>query len=105
MPDPIVDLYVPPAPGNLMRSKQVQGRGFFRLARRDCEFYSIMILCNAWGRARVMDGNGRALWYQPSLFAGSFVLCAGAMGGLIIESTGENANFALNWRESNQEII
>ncbi|HVC18010.1 MAG TPA: hypothetical protein VNE18_12000 [Rhodanobacter sp.] len=109
MPD-LTDLYAPPAPGSLMRSVQVMRAGLVRIARRDAEVYSVQIIsAGSWTRARVMNGNGRTLWEQPSTFTGSFWLGAAAEGGVIVEIPSsrdqEAANLTINWREPDQEIV
>lgn len=89
-----------------MRALQVRGNGLFRLARRSCELYSVQIVSSgSWGRARVIDGNGRTLWFQPSTFTGSFWLSAGAENGLIAELSGDEVNLTINWREPDQRIV
>ena len=91
-----------------MRSLKIDDPGRWRLARRDSELYSVQIVCSgAWGRARVTDGRGRTLWFQPSTFTGSFVLGAGALDGLIVEldSQDQAPNLSLNWREADREIV
>ncbi len=101
------DLYAPAAPGALMRSIKIDRPGLWRLARRDCELYSVMIVSSgSWGRARVMDGHRRVLWYQPSTFTGSFTLGAGALGGLIVELSSADlaANLTINFRVGTQDI-
>lgn len=107
MPDPI-DVYTPAGPGSLMRSHSVDRIGIFRLARRACELFSVQIVsAGAWGRARVMDGDGRVLWSQPSTFTGSFWLGAGAYKGLLVEvaSRDRAPNLTVNWREANREMV
>ncbi len=82
-----------------MRSRAITEKGMFRLARRDCELYSVQIIRNAWGRCRVTNGKMRSLWCQPSLFAGSFWLSAYAEDGLIVENDSDFGEFLINWRE------
>jgi hypothetical protein len=103
-----IDLYAPASPGALMRVQRIDRPGLWRLARRDCELYSVMIVSSgSWGRARALDGQGRVLWFQPSTFTGSFVLGAGALGGLIIELDSQDmaANLTINYREIDQQIL
>lgn len=104
-----VDLYAPCAKGSLMRSLCVHKVGRFRLSRRACELYSVQISGQgSWARARVMTGEGRELWYQPSVFSGSFWLSAGSDDGLIVElhsSTGAAPVLTINWRESDAELV
>lgn len=105
----IVDLFTPAAPGSLMRSCQVMGRGRFRLARRDAELYSVQIVSSgAWGRVRVMNADGDTLWMQPSTFTGSFWLSGFAAGGIIVESSanqdGDAINLTINWRERGRDV-
>ena len=106
----LIDLYAPPAPGSLMRSVQVMRAGRVRIARRDAEVYSVQIIsAGSWARARVLNGEGRALWEQPSTFTGSFWLGAHAAGGIVVEIASgleyETANFTINWREPDQDIV
>lgn len=103
-----VDLYAPCAPGTNMRSLKVDRVGKWRLARRDCELYSVQIVSSgAWGRFRVSDGHERELLEQPSTFTGSFWLSAGALAGLIVEvsSLDRGANLTINWREPDGDIV
>lgn len=82
--------------------------GRVRLARRDCELYSVQIVsAGAWIRAQLLTAGGRPLWFQPSTFTGSFVLMAGAEGGLIIEMGGRDrgAMITINWREPDTRIM
>ncbi len=107
VPRDLIDLRVPAAPGSLMRSVVVSKPGKYRLARRDCELYSVQIVsAGAWGRAKVMNGKGRPLWEQPSTFTGSFWLSAGAEDGIIVHlyST-ESPNLTINWREPDLEMV
>lgn len=104
----IADVYTPPAPGSLMRAASITLPGTWRLARRDAELYSVQIVSSgAWGRARVSDGNERALWFQPSTFTGSFWLGAGAEDGLLVELSALDvaANLTVNWRERDQRVL
>jgi hypothetical protein len=104
----VVDEYTPCAPGSLMRSATIDRLGLTRLARRDCEFYSVQIVnSGAWIRARVLTGAGRPLWFQPSTFTGSFVLMAGAEEGLLLEMGGRDrgATITVNWREPDSRIM
>ena len=107
MPIEPIDVYAPAAPGSLMRSVKVDRAGLWRLARTSCELYSVQIVSSgSWGRARVMDGRGRALWCQPSTFTGSFVLGASAIDGLIVElaSMDMAANLTINFRVPSREL-
>ena len=101
------DVYTPAAPGSLMRAYQLFDAGVFRLARRDCAFYSVMIAAaGSFGRIMIRDGTGRPLWAQPSSFTGSFVLDAYAEKGLVVEAHMETAPFlTISWREPDGEII
>ncbi len=106
----VIDIYTPSAPGSLMRAARVDSEGVYRLARRDCELYSIMIVsAGAWGRLRVTDGNGRSLFLQPSTFSGSFWLSAGAEDGLLVHvgvrSDGDAGSFTINWREEDMDMV
>ena len=104
---PIVDLYAPCCKGSLTRSIQVWEPGKFRLARRDAELYSVQIVSSgSWGRARVLDGRGRTIWYQPSTFTGSFALGAGCQEGIIVELMGESGlSFTINFREPDDRLV
>ena len=101
----MIELYPPAARGALMRSCIITERGVFRLSRRDCEVYSIMIVRNAWGRARLSNANGDGIWYQPSLFAGSFWLNASATGGLIFNNSSDQGEFQINFREQDRKTV
>lgn len=104
----ITDILGRPSPGSLMRSAVISSRGVFRLARRDAELYSVMIM-REQGSARVYDAEGNTLWYQPSVFTGSFVIMGHAVGGLYvhIHSLDERSTptLSFNWREQDQEMI
>lgn len=103
------DVWGRPAPGSLMRSIRIGTPGIFRLARRDCELYSVMITSSgAWGRARLFDAEGNNIWFQPSTFTGSFVLNAGAFGGLLAELYSQDpfaAWLTINWRERDRNVV
>lgn len=105
----LIEIYAPAAPRSLTRSIQLFKAGRYRLARRDAEFYSVMIAAaGAWGRAAFYDGHQRLLWLQPSAFTGSFVLMAGADDGLIVELAGSQEiapMLTVNWREKDAQII
>ena len=104
----LIDLYAPAAPGTLMRSLKVDKTGIFRLARRSCELVSVMIVsAGAWGRFVVTDGDRRPLIMQPSTFTGSFMLFAGAEGGLIVHLDSQDfaANLTINWREPDRKLV
>jgi hypothetical protein len=104
----VIDLYAPSAPGSLMRSIRLNSGGLFRLARRSCELYSVMIVsAGAWGRFVLMDAAGRALFMQPSTFTGSFVLNGGADGGLLCEIDCRDAAtfLTVNWREPDARMV
>ena len=105
----IIDIKVPCSPGSLMRSIKISEPGKWRISRRDAELYSVQIVSSgAWGRARVLTGGGRALWFQPSTFTGSFTLLAGNDGdGLIVElaSIDAAANLTVNFREPDKRLV
>lgn len=97
-----VDLFVSASPGSLSKCVCLTDAGRFRIARKDAELYSVMIAgAGSWGRIRVEDGVGRALFEQPSTFTGSFVLAAGAESGIVVELAGARGapNLQINWRE------
>lgn len=99
----MIDYFVPAGPGSLMRSVTLDEVGIHRLARRSCELYSVEITAG-WGRLRVSNGCGRALWYQPSMFTGSFVLGCAAEEGLIVEIQGGAPTVQVNWRELDRSL-
>ena len=100
-------MYVPTAPGSLMRATMIEGTGLFRLARRDAELYSVLVVsCGAWGRIDITDGTGRRIWMQPSTFTGSFVLGAFAWGGLVVNvATSCAPQLQVNWREQDARLV
>jgi len=90
-----------------MRSLKIGRPGIWRLARRDCELYSVQILsAGAFGAVRVLNGQDRVLFHQPSTFTGSFWLGAGAEGGLVVElySIDMAPNLTINWRVASRDI-
>lgn len=104
----VIDLYVPSARRSLQRSINLCEKGIFRLARRDSMLMSIMIASSgAWGRLRIMNGEGRKLWEMPSSFTGSFYLGAGSDGGLIVElaSRDRAPEVTVSWREPDQQMV
>ena len=107
MADSPLDIYTPAAPGSLMRSAVLDRPGIYRLARRDCEIYSIQVLnAGDWSRARIMTGRDRAVWYMPSVFTGSFWLSGGLEDGLIAELSAMNfIILSINWREPDRSIV
>jgi hypothetical protein len=106
---PIVDLYAPTAPGSMMRSIIVNRKGLWRIARQAAEIYSVQIISSGtWGRARVMDGDGRPIWYQISTFTGSFWLAAGTYTGVLVELDSAEAaapNLTINFRLQTLEMV
>jgi len=105
----IIDVWGRPAPGSLLRSIRIGKTGIYRVSRRDCELYSVMITSSgAWGRAKLFDADGNDIWLQPSAFTGSFVLMAGAFGGLLASIYSADL-FApwltINWRERDRKIV
>lgn len=100
----MTELLTPAGPGSLMRSITIDDVGVFRVARRSCELYSVEITAG-WGRLRLSNGLGRSLWYQPSIFTGSFVIGCEAEEGLIIEIQGGPPTVNVNWRESDREVV
>lgn len=104
----LVEIMTPAAPGSLMRAVKLDQPGIFRLARRDCELYSVLILCaGSWGRIRITNGKGRAIFLQPSTFTGSFPLGAHMEGGMIVEihSVDNGPELNINWREADRELV
>jgi hypothetical protein len=99
------DIYTPAAPGSLMRSIRIEDNGKFRVARRDCELYSVQIAGNgAWSKLKISNGEGRELFHMPSCFTGSFVVGGESEGGLYIEvSATVPPNLTINFREMDRE--
>ena len=52
-----------------------------------------------------MNGAGEMLWYQPSVFTGSFWLDGFAKGGILVEVIGASSNYTINWREKDNQIV
>lgn len=102
-----IDLRAPAAPGSLMRTLVIDKPGLYRLARRDCELYSVQIInAGDWGKAWARTGNGRPIWHQPSTFTGSFWLSAGCEEGLLVELLALNSIcFSFNWREPDRLMV
>jgi len=90
-----------------MRMAFVEGPGAFRLARRDCELYSVQIVMPGdWGKAWFKTGRGRPIFHMPSTFTGSFVLGGGCEDGLILELYAlKFIAFEVNWREPDRRLI
>ncbi len=102
-----VDIYIPACSGSLGRTYQLNDPGVFRLARRDCVFYSVMIAASgSFGSVVVRTGTGRPIWSQPSSFTGSFVVNGFAEGGLVVEAWMEARPFVtISWREPDDKIV
>jgi hypothetical protein len=104
----VIDLYAPPAPGSLMRSIRLSRSGLWRLARRTCELYSVMIVsAGSWGRFQCSDAAGNSKFIQPSTFTGSFWLGGCCEGGLIVELDARDCatNLTVNWREPDARMV
>ncbi len=104
----LVDLKIPAAPGSLMRAVQLWHTGYFRLARRDAELYSVQITCSgAWAHFKLFNGRGRVLFNMPSAFTGSFWLGAGAEDGLIahLYSASQAPTLTVNFRERDLQLV
>ena len=101
------DVYTPASQGSFFHCFQLVDAGVFRLARRGCVFYSVMIAAGgSFGRLWVRAGNGRPLWGQPSTFTGSFVLNCYAEGGLIVQAEMSTPPFlTVSWREPDGGIV
>ena len=101
------DVYAPAAPGTLMRCYQLRDSGVFRLARRDCSFYSIMVtMSGTCGQLAVRTGARRLIWMQPSSFTGSFVMDGACEEGLIVEAYMEGwPSVTINWREPDTACV
>ncbi len=102
-----VDIFTPAAPGTLMRCYQLKDSGVFRLSRRDCSFYSIMIaMAGTCGQIVLRTGEQRIIWMQPSSFTGSFVLDGFCEGGLMVEAYMEGwPSVTVNWREPDRMLV
>ena len=105
-----VDVQVPPSPGSLMRCARVARPGLFRLARRDCELYSVQIVGGGtFTRVKMLSGSFRDLWEQPSSFTGSFGLSAASENGLFCEihalDEASSPNLTINWRERDRKTV
>lgn len=103
----IEDVYAPALPGSLMRCALLDRPGKFRLARRDCELYSVQIInAGDWGRLWAKTGRDRSVFHQPSTFTGSFVLGGGCEDGLIMELHSiDTFCVEINWREPDRSLI
>ncbi len=100
----MTELFTPAGPGSLMRSVTIDDVGVFHVARRTCELYSVEIM-SGWGRLRASNGRGRSLWYQPSIFTGSFVIGCEAEEGLIVEIQGGPPTVNVNFREKTRDLV
>ena len=102
----VTDIFVPPAPGSLMRCALLDQAGVFRLARRTCELYSVEIMNpGAWPRYIIRESGGRIAWYEPSAFTGSFTH-GGGMSDLVVEIHAASTPLAcINWRETDREVF
>ena len=89
-----------------MRCFQLTDNGVFRLARRDCSFYSIMIAgAGTCGQVVVRTGRWRIVWATPSAFTGSFVVDGACEEGLIVEAHMDGRPLiVVNWREPDREL-
>lgn len=105
--DRLRDLFAPAAPGSLMRSILVEGPGRFRIARRNCEIYSVQIpTCGDLAKFRLLDACGETKFFMPTVFTGSFWLSAGCDGGLIAELDALNVvTIVINYREPDQKLV
>ena len=106
----MIDVRVAPSPSTLMRCARVARPGSFRLARRDCELYSVQIVGGGtWTRIRCLSGTGRTIWEQPSSFTGSFWLSAACEDGLVVEVHARDEvscpNLTINWRERDRQVV
>lgn len=89
-----------------MRSVCINRAGRTRVARRTCEFYSIIFGQTGTARVIVRGGDGVDLFDLPSSKDGSFVMGANAPDGLEIEMYGYPVpNITINWREPDRKIV
>lgn len=105
-----IDIRVAASPSSLMRCARVSRPGLFRLARRDCELYSVQIVgSGTFTRIKMMTGTRRNLWEQVSTFTGSFWLSAFSEEGLLCEihalNEASSPNLTLNWRERDRALV
>ncbi len=103
----IIDLHTPTEAGTLLRGRQIDDNGQYRLARRDCELSSVKVLHGgSCGFLEVADWSGRTLFRMPSAFSGSFPLGCGAERGLVVMLHSDiPASILVSWREADQEDI
>lgn len=106
----MIDVYVEASPSTLMRCARVSRPGLFRLARRDCELYSVQIVGGGtFTRVKMVAGSGREIWEMPSSFTGSFWLSAGCEEGLMCEVHARDEvscpNLTINWRETDRRTV
>jgi hypothetical protein len=103
------DLYTEPIAGSGMRMRTIRESGIYRLSRRTCNAYSILIEgIGAWGRIILFDGRATEFFHQPSTFTGSFVLDGCAFDGLYCHSysgPGSDAIVTVNWREMDLSVV
>lgn len=91
-----------------MRSIRLGQSGLWRLSRRTCELYSVMIVSSgAWGRFACRTGEGRVVFMQPSTFTGSFWLSGCCEAGLLVEIDSRDAatNLTIGWREPDARML
>lgn len=102
----MIDIRSPAAPGSLMRSVLIEQPGRYRIARRDCELYSVQIpSCGDFAKMIISTGAGRGIFFMPSVFTGSFWLSAACEDGLIVELFALNtATVQINYRERDRVI-
>lgn len=99
-----IDLLTSPSPGSLTRTVSITKSGLFRLAQTTVCLYGVVIQsCGAWGRILIEDHKRNELFYQPSLFTGSFKLedpCAhGGLYAWLMNGPGSDATISISWRE------
>jgi hypothetical protein len=91
-----------------MRSAALHLPGWYRLARRDAELYSIQVTsAGAWGHIRAYNGCGRMIFHLPSTVTGSFWLSAGCEGGIVVwlDSATTAPTVNVNFREPDLELV
>lgn len=104
----IKDVRTQSAKGSLTRAVAVSRLGLTRIARRSSELYSVMITHGgSFCRLILRNGLGVPLFDQLSCFTGSFVMGAGAEGGIIVDVDGmqQPPLLQLNWREADLQVV
>ena len=100
------DVYTAACPGSITRAASIKTSGLFRLARRTVSLFSVEIKsCGSWSSVLIVDGRGTEIFYQPSLFTGSFKLedpvCYDGLLVYALSGPGSDALIDINWRQPN----